>query len=284
MKRLLIPIVLSQMLLADCTLQEEDKANRLWKESRNMQYGEKKFTKIKEALGICSMKKIEIDAYIYIINKNLNSTDLSLEKLNDIEEKITEVRSMNNNLLTNVNVNFKDNNSKILNQLNEKLVDLKIKFETNKKKLSVLNSFKDLSVEDIKKEAKRGESISIIINFSNNISSVKESQNINNLAKAIYEILKEDSNSEFTITGYASSKGEHTYNQKLSEKRAYNVSRYIQKKYQNTNGHIKTYGKGESVLICNNGYSEDSDGDGEYVCIGGTENESSSRRVEIIKY
>ena len=282
MKKLLIPMLLSSLLLADCTFNAEQKANALWQESRSI-HGVDKFTKIKEALGHCSMKKIEVDAYLYIINKNLNGNDLSLEKLNGIEEKIVEVRSMNNNLSTSSKVSFQANNTQVLDQLNQKLVNIKIKIETNQERLSALKEFQNPSVEQIK-GAKRGESIPILITFSHNQDKVTQSQNIKNLAQAIDEMLREDANAKFTITGYASARGTAKHNKGLSERRAANVQRYIERQYPHTKGYISPHGKGETVLICNEGFSEDTNGNGEYSCIGnGQENESSSRRVEVMK-
>ena len=282
MKKLLIPVLLSSLLLADCTLEKEQKANKLWLESRGMQ-GVEKYSKIINALEHCSMKKIEVDAYLYIIKKNLNDDNLSLEKLNKIEEKIIEIRSMNNNLSTSSKVSFQETNSQLLNELNQKLVNIKIKIETNQEKLSALKEFQNPSVEQIK-GAKIGESIPILIKFSHNNDKVTYSQSIKNLAQAIDEMLTEDSSAKFTITGYASARGTAEYNRGLSERRAANVLSYIEKKYPQTKGHITSYGKGESVLICNEGFSEDTRGDGEYSCVGnGEENESSSRRVEVMK-
>jgi outer membrane protein OmpA-like peptidoglycan-associated protein len=281
MKKLLIPVLLSSLLLADCTPEQEQKANTLWQESRSM-HGAEKLIKIKEALGHCSMKKIELDAYLYLINKNLNSDNLSLETLNSIEDKIIEVRSMNNNLSTSSKVSFQENNTQVLDQLNQKLVNIKVKIETNQEKLSQLKEFQNPSVEQIK-GAKRGESIPILIKFSHNNDKITHSQNIKNLAQAIDEMLREDSSSRFTITGYASARGTAKHNQGLSERRATNVVSYIERKYPQTKGHMQSNGKGERVLICNEGFSEDTRGDGEYSCPNGQENESSSRRVEVIK-
>jgi len=46
-------------------------------------------------------------------------------------------------------------------------------------------------------------------------------------------------------------------------------------------GKIKIFGMGESDLICNKGYAMNI-GDNEYKCKGGSENEASSRRVEVL--
>jgi outer membrane protein OmpA-like peptidoglycan-associated protein len=280
MKRLIIPILLTNLLLADCTPKQEQQAKKLWQESRAMQ-GEAKFAKLKRAMGICGMDRIDVDAYIYIIDKKLKGSDLSIEMLESLSNKIDEIRSINNNIQTHGET-FKHTNSQTIERLSHRLAEIKIKVETNQKRLARLNEFQNPTVEQIK-SPKRGESIPILIRFAHNEATVQNSPNINTLAQAINEMLLENPNAKFIITGYASARGDAHYNQMLSERRANSVKRYIEQKYPHAKGHIDPFGKGESDLICNGGFGEDTTGSGEYQCVGGSENESSSRRVEVIK-
>ena len=280
MKKILLPLLLSSILFADCTPQQEQRANELWKESRAMQ-GEVKYTQLKKALQTCSMKKIEVDAYLYLISKELKKS-LSTSTLDSLDEKLEQVYRTNNNLATNSNETYKETNSHIIDALKQKIVTLRIKVETNEEKLAQLKAFQNPTVEQIK-GAKHGETIPITINFRHNNDQVNKSSNINNLAQAINEMLNSNAKAKFTITGYASARGTAQHNQRLSERRANNVQAYIERKYPQTRGHIKTFGKGESDLICNSGFAEDTTGNGEFTCLNGNENESSSRRVEVIK-
>ena len=280
MKKTLLPLLLSSVLFADCTPQQEQRANTLWKESRKMQ-GMEKITLLNKAEENCSMSKITVDIHIYTINKHLDKNNLPLKSLSFLTERISIVQSMNSNLSTKNKESYKSTNSHMIDKLKSKLREKKQ--ERNENKLISIDRFKNPSVDEIKKGAKRGFAIPIPLEFSHNKDVVINNSNINKLAKALHELVLEDENSTFIITGYASGRGKPNYNQKLSENRAYNTKLYIEEKYPKIKGRIDSSGKGETDLICSEGFAEDSQGDGNHECLTGIENENSTRRVEVIK-
>ncbi len=265
------------ILLSNCTEEQEVTATKLWKESQSL-FSKAKISRLKEAKRACGLPQIELDANIYIIDKILNKNGLSLKMVNKLVEKIDKLRSLNNNS----HYIYKNDYAGKLDNLTKRLVVLKVKFETNKKKLYLLNSYLNSNKNDIKKGFSDGKSVPISINFENNQDSVIQNKNINILASAINDIIYKNRDSKFTITGYTSAKGDSSYNKKLSERRAVNTKKYIENRYPITMGHILTFGVGESDLICDNSFSEEIN-NGEYQCLNGDENEISSRRVEVIQ-
>jgi len=147
----------------------------------------------------------------------------------------------------------------------------------------LVNFQNEIENSGLNKALKSGEKIALPIEFANGDSKVVNNGNVRNLINRIRLTLKKDKDAKFVITGYASSVGRADLNMELSKDRAKNVRAYIEKYVPKAKGHIQTFGKGESDLICNdNGYAVYL-GNGEYKCENGTENEPSSRRVVIVR-
>jgi len=274
MKRLILPLLLSNLLWADCSQNQRQQAQELWQQSQTMQ-GRQKSQILEKALETCPLSEIEVEFYLYTIEEELNQGGLSLKVLNRLKEELSNVRSMNNNLFLS---DLRSRNSDKITKITNEIATIEEKVETNQEKLNQLRAYKENS--GVQRAFGSGERLMLPLLFANGSAKVSNNNTIRALIKRIETTLKEDKNAEFSITGYASSIGGAIGNIKLSEKRANNTKRYIEKHIPK--GHISTSGSGESDLICNSGYPEDI-GNREYKCRGGRENEASSRRIEVLR-
>jgi outer membrane protein OmpA-like peptidoglycan-associated protein len=275
MYKLLIPLFFNTLLFADCSTNQKQQATLFWKQSQTM-HGIEKVENLKKALGTCPLKKIKVDYYLTLIEKQLNQKTLSLALLNHLNRDIFDVRAINSSLFIAYLRNKNENKISILTQ---KIAQLEEKIQNNQEKLNQLHAYQKNS--GTKRAFGSGERIQLPILFANGKANIQSNGNIRKLIKRIKATLKEDKNAHFFITGYASSRGKASLNQRLSEQRAINTKSYIERYIPK--GHIETDGEGESDLICNSeGYPEFI-GAGEYLCKNGTENEASSRRIEVLR-
>ena len=273
MKRLILPLLLTQLILADCSQNKKQKAQELWQQSHTM-HGLQKSQALSRALKICSLNKIQVDFYLDAIEKQLNQGGLTIEVLNGLNIDLSNVRSLNNEIFDKI----KNKNNVQIETLENKIALIEKKVETNQEKLNKLRAYEENSGKG--KGFGTGERLLLPVLFANGSSRVVNNRKTRDLLKRIEATLKEDKNAEFSITGYASSRGRAKGNKRLSEKRAYNTQKYLEKYI--SRGHLYSSGEGESDLICNSGYPVKK-GNNEYQCKGGTENEASSRRIEILR-
>jgi len=273
MRKLLIPIFLANLLLADCTPSQEKLANELWQESQSLFGIDDKYQKLEQASDICPLAKIEIEKTLLLVESQLKG-ELSIEKIDHLNDLLKDIRLRTNELYDAIKSTY----SHKISELTTKLVNIEVKIQTNAKNLSKLDEYKNNN--NPLKALGKGESLLIPIKFANGKDKVRNSKNIKFLVEKIKATLRENPNAQFTITGYASSLGKAKNNQSLSEQRANNTKSYIEKYI--SKGHIYSSGKGESTLICNNGYAVNI-GNGEYQCTHGNENSASSRRIEVLR-
>jgi len=274
MKKLLIPVLLSSLLLADCTIEKEQHANKLWLESRGMQQSMEKYQKLQQAKKLCNFSEIQIDTNLFLIANELADNNLHITKIRELEKDLSRLRSENNVLFNKATI--QQENAQYISELTDRLVEIQIM--TNQGKLEKLEAYN--ADDGNKKGFEEGEIILVPIRFANGRDRVQGNKNIDSLVRKIKHTLTNNKNATFSITGYASSVGKAKANLKLSERRAINTMRYIENYIPK--GKIKTFYMGESDLICNNGYAKNIGGD-EYKCKGGSENEASSRRVEVLR-
>jgi outer membrane protein OmpA-like peptidoglycan-associated protein len=274
MKKTLIPLLMTSVLFADCTPEQEEQANNLWQESRSMQQTMERYQKLEQAMSLCNSNKIEVDILLFRVGNKLQG-ELSSENILNIEKTLEEIRSINTSLLDS---HIRKENANTTRDLEYQLTEIQLKVETNQEKLNKLNAY--VADDGEKKGFGEGETILIPINFANGKDSVIGNKNIDSLVRRIKHTLTKNKNTKFTITGYASSLGEAQDNIKLSKRRARNTINYIEQYIPK--GKIIPFGQGESDLICNNGFAIDI-GANEYECKGGSENEASSRRIEILR-
>ncbi|HIP51510.1 MAG TPA: OmpA family protein [Campylobacterales bacterium] len=274
MKKLLISVLLSSLLLADCTFNEEQRANKLWLESRGMQQSIEKYQKLQQAKKLCNFSEIQIDTNLFLIANELGDNNLHITKIRKFEKDLSRLRSENNTLSNKATI--QQENAQYISELTDRLVEIQI--GTNQGKLEKLEAYN--ADDGNEKGFGEGEIILVPIRFANGKDRVQGNKNIDSLVRKIKHTLTNNKNATFTITGYASSLGKAKANLKLSERRAINTMKYIENYIPK--GKIKTFRMGESDLICNNGYAKNMGGD-EYKCKGGSENEASSRRVEVLR-
>lgn len=273
MKKELLPLLFSSVLFANCTPQEEERASTLWQESRTMQHGISKYQKLKQAESLCNFSEIQIDINLFLIANELSEGELNIQTIRKLEKKIAQLRSQNNDLYNSIHV--QQENAQYLRELNNRLVEIQI--SRNQGNLENLQAYQ--ADEGNKKGLEEGTAILVPIQFANGKDKVQGNKNIDSLVRKIKYTISHNPNAQFTITGYASSVGNATLNESLSKRRATNTMRYIEDYIPK--GKIKTFGMGESDLICNRGYAKNI-GANEYQCSGGSENEASSRRVEVL--
>lgn len=274
MKKLILPIVLTNLLLADCSPNQKQIATNLWQESQTMESSQRLET-VKKAIETCSLSKIRVDFYLLGIEDQLENGEVTLDTLTQMKKDISEILSINNSLFIS---HVRNKNDSWIDRLSSQIANIEEKIETNQEKLNKLQAYKDNS--GVKRAFGTGEKLMLPILFANGKSYVGNNNKTKNLLERIEQTIREDKNAKFTITGYASSRGGARGNKNLSEKRANNTKRYLEKYI--SKGHIDAKGKGESDLICNGGFAINS-GRGEFKCNYGTEHESSSRRIEILR-
>ena len=270
MKRLLVAIILTNIIWANCS--DREQANRLWQQSRNIQ-GIQKEQILTEAYKLCPIDEIEVDFYIYRINKKLKNEELSLDNLYKLGYELSDIRSLNDTLLSSV----KSENGEEILRLDKELVEREIKLEQDSQKLQKLYAYKS-TIGDKYKGIRVGEKIDVLIQFANGKDKVQSNNGANQLLQKIKASLKDNPNAKFTFIGYASSLGNAKANMSLSERRAENTKRYIERYIKI--GNIRIQGKGESQLVCSKGKAIHSRNK-EYSCPENSiENETASRRIE----
>jgi len=65
MKRTLLPLLFSSVLFADCTEEQEQRAMKIWEDSRTMQPSIEKYQKLQDAKRLCNLSQINIDMNLF---------------------------------------------------------------------------------------------------------------------------------------------------------------------------------------------------------------------------
>jgi len=124
------------------------------------------------------------------------------------------------------------------------------------------------------------QSVNLHVNFqfdSDAFSEEGEAQ-ARELAIALKELQADYPGAKVEIIGYTDTKGKAAYNQKLSERRARALVRFLTSGYHFDKIAFSSQGKGEQEPKCREGYVIKKQG--EYTCTG-SEDTRQSRRVEI---
>ncbi len=250
MKRLIvISTLLSSILLANCTPQEEQKAIQIWKQSIHQESDlNQKLSTLNKAFRICPLERIDIDKQIILAQGGL-LTSKKIEELNERNSQMDSIPQLH-----------KDNNAKKLNEL------LGIRFDNTLR-----------AVEEI------GGEYRIDITFEVNrydVHTKNSSSKIQEIIDKITEEIKKDKNALFGLEGGASSEGTPQDNKELSKRRAIALKQVILKKYPKYSQNIKIYANGESELVCEGEFLPEEDSSGNYTCIT-KEDKEASRRVTI---
>ena len=249
MKKALLPLLFSSVLFADCTVQEEERANKLWKQSIHQESNlNQKLSTLNKAFTICPLERIDIDKQIVLAQGGL----LTPKKIGELNER--------NSQMDNIPQLHKDNNAKKLNEL------LGIRFD------NTLRAVEEIGGEyrtDITFEVNRSD-----VYTKNSSSKIKE------IIDKITEEVEKDKNAIFGLEGGASSEGTPKANKLLSKKRSEALETAILKKYPEYAQNIQTHANGESELVCEGEFLPEEDSSGNYTCIT-KEDKDASRRVTI---
>ena len=254
MKRLIVvSTLLSSILLANCTQEQEQKAIKIWKETIFEKDNQKKIDMLQKANGYCELPQIAVDgniAYYYTLSKKeLKNRTTELEKLEIENSKLSGV----------------DNNH----------------IKNNQRKIDIL--FGRELTEGLRAVTEIGGEYRANILFKKNSDKIEASNrsHIEEIIEQFNEVVKENSNAIFTLEGGASSEGEASYNQRLSQKRADALKKYIVLEDRDLKKHIEIESKGEQNLVCEGDFlPEVNPNTGEAECIT-QEDRDASRRVTI---
>ena len=249
MKRTLLPLLFSSVLFAECTVQQEQEANRLWKQSIHQESNlNQKLSTLNRAFDICPLNRIDIDRQIILAQGG----QLSKEQIKELNNRNSQQDS--------IPQQHKDNNARKINEL------LGIRYDNTLR-----------AVEEI------GGAYRTDITFEVNRSNIYANNSTSTIQEIIDKIDQEvtkDKNALFVLEGGASSEGNPEYNRKLSQRRADALQEAILKQYPNYAHNIETRANGESELVCEGDFLPEEDSSGNFTCIT-KEDREASRRVTI---
>ena len=252
MKRLIIPILLTNLLLADCTSKQKREAEMFWRQSIHQESNpQEKFKTLETAYNRCPLAKIEVDkdiAYLYTLSPKERKSAKNRKKLYNAEMKNQDL---------DVSINHITNNQKKINSLLGRDTEGTLK-----------------AVEKIEGIYRAD------ITFGYNSSKLKSSRVLTQVIDKISSEISKNSNAIFGLEGGASSEGSASYNITLSKKRAEALKSAILKQYPIFGTNIKIYANGEKEIICKGGFAPEIDSSGNSRCIT-TEDKEASRRVTI---
>ena len=101
--------------------------------------------------------------------------------------------------------------------------------------------------KDADKQARPAVSMQLTFAFNSDKLSEQAKNTLDNLGKALQgEELKADI---FRIEGHTDSKGSRAYNQRLSERRAQSVTRYLVERFSIESKRLQSVGRGEDALL-----------------------------------
>jgi len=248
MKKLLIPVLLSSLLLADCTLEKEKQAIKVWQKSIHHENNlEKKIELLFKADALCPLEVVSVDLAIL-------QAEADKHTKNALTQDALEALNTQNSTLTNVPQAHIDNNAQKINKL------LGISYDNTLKSLTTI-----------------GGSYKADLNFDQGSYEIRDNALLNDILATIDEILSSDKNALFVFEGGASSEGNAEKNDLLAMNRAKALKEKISSQYKSN---IKVFSNGERQLVCKGGFLPEENSQGEFKCIT-TEDKIASRRVSI---
>lgn len=254
MIRLLLPILISASLLAECTPQQEQKALHIWKRTLHLQNPTNKVNQLMDAQNLCPLDIIVIDKMIVLAEYDKLSKEQIKQLARDNDAWDTEGRKGYRN--------HKINNTKKINKL-----------------LNITSPIPN-ATEHIKAIATIGGRYNADLLFDYDKYSIKNPILVQEICRVIHDEINKDGDALFGLEGGASSDGDKKYNQTLSSNRAKALEREILAQYPNYKKNLKIFPLGESQLVCKGGLLPEPDEFGEFQCIT-AEDKKASRRVAI---
>lgn len=279
-KFILSGLVLNSFLFADCNQVEQLKSAKIFADSRDEKNIDKRLDLILKAQEICALPEVEIE-----IEKLLIEAKIDSNLFDGLEDRLSKLSQDNDRLDSHLYV-LKFNNKREIHGLFTRLY-------TKQKALSHKKGFRlsgsaiknvDTKLARVTRKLDTGDKKSLTeigglyksdLRFDVNKSVIRNKSEANALKKVIQEIVLENPSAVFTVTGYASSEGKKRDNYILSVNRAKSFADFMGMGKQ-----IKTFAKGESVLVCTNGLLPEADENGEFRCTS-AEDRDASRRVQI---
>jgi len=278
MKKIIpILIAISIVLYPDsCSISQEKEALKIFKESRFEKNLDKKVDLLFKAQKECSLIQIEIEIEKILVSEHID--ELTNDNFGDIERKLNNLSNKNDRLDNKFHI-FKFNSKIEINQLFKELYqkqkergiirNLNIKLKNLDGNFSYNKCNDKKSLEDI------GGMYKSDLRFNKNQYTIRNTQEANELVRVIEDIISNQPNAIFTVSGFASSEGNQDSNYILSKNRADSFIKLIKSK-----NNIKKFAKGESILVCKDGLLAEKDMYDEYRCPSG-EDKDASRRVVI---
>ena len=279
MKKLLIPLFLSSWLLADCSIDQEDRAFEIWQKSVH-KHKSQKLKLLNQALRICDDLEVAyVDRLLIKAKKNPN------------EEILSEIKNRANHLSlaprfsTHKENLIKQNNQLFLNLFRDKRVKLKSQknFIANGKLSFLEQQIKNLEtnpVSGVKAVTTIGGTYKADLLFDKNKFKIKNHTLSQEIIDVLHQEIEQDSSALFGLEGGASSEGATAHNKELSKNRGNALATAILKKYPSYKANIKVFAMGESQLVCEKGLLPEYNSQGEYSCIT-KEDREKSRRVSV---
>ena len=273
MKKLLIPIFLSSLLFADCSI-----AKRIWQQSIHKSEA-KKLKLLNQALSICPHLEV---AYV---------DKLLIEaKKHPTEEILMDIKNKANHLTLPAEFsthkwNIEQENSQLfLDYFRDKKTKIKTKKGFLTEDLNFLDkqikSLETSPVAGVKAVTKIGGTYKANLLFDKDKFKIKNHTLAQEIIDVIHQEVENDSTALFGLEGGASSEGSTAHNKELSKNRGDELANAILKKYPSYKVNIKVFAMGESQLVCEKGLLPERNSKGEYECIT-KEDREKSRKVTI---
>jgi outer membrane protein OmpA-like peptidoglycan-associated protein len=278
-KLLLLHILSSSLLLADCSIKQEDRAFKIWQSSIHKNEMQKLKLQNK-ALSIC--KDLEV-AYVDKL--------LIQAKKEPTQQILIELKNRRNNLAlppkfhthkTNIGIEINRLYLKYLTKERERLNKQK-GFGVKERVTFIekqINALKSSPTSGLKTVTRVGGTYRADLFFDKNRYKIKNYSLSQKIIDVIHQKVQNDSSVLFGLEGGASSEGKTAHNKLLSKHRAEALSRAILQQHPSYGKNIKIFAMGESQLVCEKGLLPERNSQDEYECIT-KEDREKSRRVTI---
>lgn len=273
MKTLFLPLLLTGSLLAECSLQQEEKAMEIWKQSIHKNNSQK-LKLLNQAQKICDdLDVVYVDKLLIRTTNNTNIKNLK------------ELKNRGNALA--LATEFHIHKWNIRKQTNQLFLKYFKQLQAKKSFVQDPNIAKNIQRlesqpkgNNVKAVTEIGGTYKADLLFSVGKFNIKDKQITQEIIDVIYQEVQLDDLALFGLEGGASSEGKTVANKLLSKNRGNALSKAILKQYPSYAKNIKVFAMGESQLVCEGDLLPEKDSKGEYQCLT-KEDREKSRRVSI---
>lgn len=280
-------VLLSTVLWAECTPQQEQDAVKLWQSSIHKHNSHKKKKLLESANRFCDYDFIALDSFILEAQQG-DMAKISEEDLENLKNFKNSLSIPNGLLSTSQIERHKFNVDREIEALFVVYYQHKIKsnrtksfsFESKRWQEQIARLNAPFSAKTFKAVTRMGGSYEVDLLFNKGKYHIKNHALVKKIIAVMHEEVSQKPSALFGLEGGASSEGSAKFNQKLSKNRAKALSQAILKKYPNYNSNLKVMMMGESQLVCEGGLLPEENSNGEYECPT-KEDRTKSRRVVI---